>query len=145
MGSRSALLLSCVLVIATACGGGGAGGAGKGGTTAGGGKGRPGVGTGTGTGAGSQSDAVAGGGSGLAVGGAPCPTPGCVYHPGAAAYFTCLSGGAGTCFHQGARAGRGLYPRQRLRVQPRGSTSPRVRGLVRRHLYPLGRNLRSVA
>jgi hypothetical protein len=30
-----------------------------------------------------------------------CPNPTCAYHPGAAAYFTCLSGGAGACFHFG--------------------------------------------
>ena len=31
-----------------------------------------------------------------------CPTPSCVFHAGAAAYFTCLAGGAGACFHFGA-------------------------------------------
>ena len=30
-----------------------------------------------------------------------CPTPTCVFHAGAAAYFTCLAGGAGACFHFG--------------------------------------------
>jgi hypothetical protein len=30
-----------------------------------------------------------------------CPAPTCVYHPGGAAYFTCLAGGAGMCFHFG--------------------------------------------
>lgn len=34
--------------------------------------------------------------------GVACPSPGCVYHAGAAGYFTCTSGGAGTCFHFGA-------------------------------------------
>jgi hypothetical protein len=30
-----------------------------------------------------------------------CLTPSCAYHAGANAYFTCLSGGAGACFHFG--------------------------------------------
>ncbi|HEU0032462.1 MAG TPA: hypothetical protein VFQ53_17640 [Kofleriaceae bacterium] len=30
-----------------------------------------------------------------------CPSPSCAFHPNAGAYFTCLSGGAGTCFHFG--------------------------------------------
>jgi hypothetical protein len=30
-----------------------------------------------------------------------CPSPTCAYHAATAAYFTCLSGGAGTCFHFG--------------------------------------------
>jgi len=30
-----------------------------------------------------------------------CPDPSCAYHPGTATYFTCLSGGAGACFHFG--------------------------------------------
>lgn len=30
-----------------------------------------------------------------------CPTPTCAFHAGAGAYFTCLAGGAGTCFHFG--------------------------------------------
>ena len=30
-----------------------------------------------------------------------CATTTCVFHAGAAAYFTCLSGGAGACFHFG--------------------------------------------
>jgi hypothetical protein len=41
----------------------------------------------------------------LPVGDAPdigCLTPSCAFHAGAAAYFTCLSGGAGACFHFGA-------------------------------------------
>lgn len=31
-----------------------------------------------------------------------CLAPSCAYHAGAAAYFTCLAGGAGACFHFGA-------------------------------------------
>ena len=31
-----------------------------------------------------------------------CPTPSCAFHAGAGAYFTCLAGGAGACFHFGA-------------------------------------------
>ena len=31
-----------------------------------------------------------------------CPTFTCAYHAGVNQYFTCLSGGAGTCFHYGA-------------------------------------------
>jgi len=31
-----------------------------------------------------------------------CPTFTCAYHPGVGQYFTCLNGGAGTCFHFGA-------------------------------------------
>lgn len=31
-----------------------------------------------------------------------CPSPTCAYHAGTATYFTCLSGGAGVCFHFGA-------------------------------------------
>jgi hypothetical protein len=30
-----------------------------------------------------------------------CPAFSCAYHPGTAQYFTCLNGGAGTCFHFG--------------------------------------------
>jgi hypothetical protein len=30
-----------------------------------------------------------------------CLTPSCVFHPATASYFTCLSGGAGACFHFG--------------------------------------------
>ena len=30
-----------------------------------------------------------------------CPAPTCAYHVGGAAYFTCLAGGAGMCFHFG--------------------------------------------
>jgi hypothetical protein len=33
----------------------------------------------------------------------PCSAPTCAFHAGAAAYFTCLAGGAGACFHFGAR------------------------------------------
>ncbi|MBA2540564.1 MAG: hypothetical protein H0V17_13060 [Deltaproteobacteria bacterium] len=42
------------------------------------------------------------------VGGGPgvlkdvgCPAFSCAYHPGVNQYFTCLNGGAGTCFHFG--------------------------------------------
>ena len=31
-----------------------------------------------------------------------CLAPTCAFHAGAGAYFTCLAGGAGTCFHFGA-------------------------------------------
>ncbi|HEX4452655.1 MAG TPA: hypothetical protein VH143_17380 [Kofleriaceae bacterium] len=31
-----------------------------------------------------------------------CPNPTCAFHAGAGSYFTCLSGGAGICFHFGA-------------------------------------------
>src|SRR5262245_55487483 len=31
-----------------------------------------------------------------------CPTPTCAFHAGAGAYFTCLAGGVGACFHFGA-------------------------------------------
>jgi hypothetical protein len=45
------------------------------------------------------------GGKGGAVDPAPrdlaCLVPTCVYHAGANAYFACLAGGAGTCFHFG--------------------------------------------
>jgi hypothetical protein len=30
-----------------------------------------------------------------------CPNPTCAFHAGAGSYFTCLSGGAGICFHFG--------------------------------------------
>src|SRR5262245_23513706 len=30
-----------------------------------------------------------------------CPVPTCVLHPNHGTYFTCLNGGAGTCFHFG--------------------------------------------
>lgn len=30
-----------------------------------------------------------------------CLAPSCVFHAGGAAYFTCLAGGAGACFHFG--------------------------------------------
>ena len=30
-----------------------------------------------------------------------CPAPTCVFHTGGAAYFTCLAGGSGMCFHFG--------------------------------------------
>jgi hypothetical protein len=38
----------------------------------------------------------------VAVADVGCPAPSCAYHAGAAAYFTCLAGGAGACFHFGA-------------------------------------------
>jgi hypothetical protein len=31
-----------------------------------------------------------------------CPQPTCAFHAGGGAYFTCLAGGAGACFHFGA-------------------------------------------
>ena len=34
-----------------------------------------------------------------------CPAPTCVYHAGGAAYFNCLAGGAGMCFHFGPTVG----------------------------------------
>jgi hypothetical protein len=37
----------------------------------------------------------------VAVADIGCLTPSCAFHPGAAAYFTCLAGGAGACFHFG--------------------------------------------
>lgn len=37
----------------------------------------------------------------IAVTDVGCLTPTCAYHAGAAAYFTCLAGGAGACFHFG--------------------------------------------
>jgi len=47
-----------------------------------------------------------------------CPNPTCVFHAGAAAYFTCLSGGSGICFHFGAPCapadGCMFDPQQRL-------------------------------
>lgn len=52
-------------------------------------------------GPGTAAPAVASGG--LSVAGAACPTHGCAFHPGEGAYFACLSGGAGACFHFGAR------------------------------------------
>ncbi|HEY1555705.1 MAG TPA: hypothetical protein VGF94_12795 [Kofleriaceae bacterium] len=52
--------------------------------------------------------AAAGSGAGSAAQPGPvaapelgCPAPSCAYHAGAAGYFTCLSGGAGACFHFG--------------------------------------------
>jgi hypothetical protein len=38
----------------------------------------------------------------LPADGVACPALGCVYHAGASAYYACLSGGAGICFHFGA-------------------------------------------
>jgi len=76
-------------------------------TTAGaGGPSRPtGIGAGSGaagTGAGSPSG---GAGDPTLAAGTTCPSPGCVFHPGlvGGAYFACLSSGAGSCFHFGAR------------------------------------------
>ena len=62
------------------------------------------------TGGGTGGPKVVGAGSGSAkpavgpVGTAPdvgCLQPSCAYHAGANGYFTCLSGGAGACFHFG--------------------------------------------
>lgn len=48
---------------------------------------------------------AAGSGSGapatVAVADVGCLQPSCAFHAGAAAYFTCLAGGAGACFHFG--------------------------------------------
>src|SRR5690606_13148677 len=63
-------------------GGGGAGGGGR-------------VGSGSGS---ATPDATRPPGSAPDVG---CLTPTCAYHAGANSYFTCLSSGAGTCFHFG--------------------------------------------
>ncbi len=45
----------------------------------------------------------AGGGDAVAdvSAGRPCPEPSCVYHAGTDAYFVCLNGAAGRCFHYG--------------------------------------------
>jgi hypothetical protein len=66
-------------------------------------------GSGSGSGSGSDQDARVGQtvkptvstGSGTArdIG---CLKPSCAFHAGASGYFTCQSGGAGTCFHFGA-------------------------------------------
>lgn len=37
--------------------------------------------------------------------GIACAANGCVYHAGAAGYFTCTNGSAGSCFHFGASCG----------------------------------------
>jgi len=62
----------------------------------------------TGTGSGSGTGTT-GGSGGPTTGGGPtvlrdvgCPTFTCAYHAGVNQYFTCLSGGAGACFHFGA-------------------------------------------
>lgn len=62
-----------------------------------------------GSGAGKGTTAGTGGNSAKPAGTGPvavapevgCFTPSCAYHAGANAYFTCLSGGAGACFHFG--------------------------------------------
>jgi hypothetical protein len=68
-----------------------------------------GPGTGAGTGTGGKPDAGVAdlpervpGKPLLPAEGIACKMPGCVYHAGAAGYFTCTSAGAGTCFHFGA-------------------------------------------
>jgi len=45
---------------------------------------------------------AAGGNAAVVVPDVGCPAPTCVFHVGAGAYFTCLAGGAGACFHFGA-------------------------------------------
>jgi len=64
----------------------------------------------TGNGSGSGDPKTGGTGPAVKPGGTPtpivlkdvgCPTFTCAYHPGVNQYFTCLSGGAGTCFHFG--------------------------------------------
>ncbi len=54
-------------------------------------------GNGNGNGNGSAAPPVA-----VAVPDIGCPSPTCAFHAGAGAYFTCLAGGAGACFHFGA-------------------------------------------
>lgn len=44
---------------------------------------------------------AAGGGGAVVLPAVGCPAPTCAFHAGAAAYFTCLDGGAGACFHFG--------------------------------------------
>ena len=66
-------------------------------------------GTGGGTATGSAKAAGSGSAAGMATGSGGiatipdvgCLAPGCVYHAGTGAYFTCLAGGAGACFHFG--------------------------------------------
>jgi hypothetical protein len=65
--------------------------------------------TGAGSGPGQTGTVATTGGTKPATPGAPttvrdigCLKPSCVFHAGAAAYFTCQSGGAGTCFHFGS-------------------------------------------
>jgi hypothetical protein len=62
------------------------------------------AGNGAGQVAGNGAGQVAGQGSNVAVvlPSIGCPSPTCAFHAGASAYFTCLAGGAGTCFHFGA-------------------------------------------
>jgi len=45
---------------------------------------------------------VAGGNAAVVLPAVGCPSPTCAFHAGASGYFTCLSGGAGACFHFGA-------------------------------------------
>lgn len=56
---------------------------------------------GSGIGAGSGSGAKVASTTPSAVPEIGCLTPTCAYHAGAGSYFTCLAGGAGTCFHFG--------------------------------------------
>lgn len=49
-----------------------------------------------------QSGKAAGSNVAVVVPAIGCPKPTCVFHAGAAGYFTCLSSGAGACFHFGA-------------------------------------------
>ena len=95
------MAIACGLFLAACPGGGGKG------TVVGSGSGKPRGGSGQGGGsAGSGAGSTVGsGGSGVAATGAMCPSLGCVFHPGLAggAYFACLSSGAGSCFHFGAR------------------------------------------
>jgi hypothetical protein len=85
-----------ILGLIAACPGPGTRSVTPGGGTSGG-SGRPGGGgSGTGAGTGQPTPGV------IAT---SCPSPGCVFHGGiiGGAYFTCLSSGAGSCFHFGAR------------------------------------------
>jgi len=59
-------------------------------------------GTQTTVGSGSATTPPAGGAPVLGVPDVGCLAPTCAYHAGGAGYFTCLSGGAGACFHYGA-------------------------------------------
>jgi len=65
--------------------------------------------TGSGSGSGSTTTTTPAGPSANPTVGGPsnvrdigCLKPTCVFHAGAAAYFTCQAGGAGTCFHFGS-------------------------------------------
>ncbi len=67
----------------------------------------PGNGSGTGAakldaGVAAAPDAAISGQALLPADGIACRPLGCVYHAGAAGYFACTSGGAGSCFHFGA-------------------------------------------